>query len=53
VGSSYLASEEPRLHFGLGEATMVQEVVVRWPDGRQTRLSEIAANHQLHISPSD
>jgi hypothetical protein len=53
VGSSYLASEDLRLHFGLGEATRVQEVVVRWPDGRQTLLPDVAANQRLQVSPSD
>ncbi len=33
AGSSYLASEDPRLHFGLGRFTTMPQVVVRWPDG--------------------
>ena len=33
AGSSYLSSEDPRLHFGLGDATRVRELVVRYPDG--------------------
>lgn len=32
---SYLASNDPRVHVGLGSATRVEEVAVRWPDGRQ------------------
>ena len=31
AGSSYLSSEDPRLHFGLGKQTRVDEVVVRYP----------------------
>ena len=30
---SYLASNSPRVHFGLGAATRVEDVVVRWIDG--------------------
>src|SRR3954453_6103099 len=34
AGSSYLSSEDPRVHFGLGTATSVSQLVVRYPDGR-------------------
>lgn len=32
-GYSYLSSNDPRVHFGLGEAAHVEEIRVRWPDG--------------------
>jgi len=32
-GYSYLSSNDPRVHFGLGSATFVEEIHVRWPDG--------------------
>jgi hypothetical protein len=32
--SSYLSSSSPWLHFGLGALTRVDEIRVRWPDGR-------------------
>ncbi|HEY1784276.1 MAG TPA: CRTAC1 family protein, partial [Pirellulales bacterium] len=32
-GSSYLVSNDPRVHFGLGEAVEVGRVEVVWPDG--------------------
>ena len=31
---SYLASNDPRVHVGLGEAARVDDVRVRWPDGK-------------------
>lgn len=34
VGSSYAASEDPRLHFGLGSNTRVDRVEVIWPRHR-------------------
>jgi hypothetical protein len=38
AGSSYLSSEDPRVHFGLGTAPKVLEVKVRYPDGTATRM---------------
>ena len=32
-GSGYLASNDPRVHFGLGKAGSIESIVVRWPDG--------------------
>ena len=34
-GSSYLCSNDPRGHFGLGEADRVDGIHVLWPDGRE------------------
>ncbi|MCE2424112.1 MAG: CRTAC1 family protein [Pseudomonadales bacterium] len=31
--SSYLSANSPRVHFGLGSATAIEEVMVHWPDG--------------------
>jgi Na+-translocating ferredoxin:NAD+ oxidoreductase RnfD subunit len=36
AGSSYLSSEDPRVHFGLGRAT-VRSLTVRFPDGAVKR----------------
>ena len=44
VGSSYLSSEDPRLFFGLGKATSVRSLVVRYPGGKTTRRSGVAAD---------
>jgi hypothetical protein len=37
-GDSHRCQHSGRLHFGLGEVAAVEEVAVRWPDGRQTVL---------------
>jgi hypothetical protein len=47
AGSSYLSSEDPRPHFGLGNATEVRNVTVRWPDGTTVELGELAANQAV------
>ncbi len=49
AGSSYLSSEDPRVHFGLGGAAEVRELVVRWPGGEETRLSDVAANRLVEV----
>jgi hypothetical protein len=33
AGSSYLGSEDPRLHFGLADAQGVDRLEIRWPEG--------------------
>jgi hypothetical protein len=50
AGSSYLSSEDPRLHFGLGAATRVRELVVRFPGGGLvTRRSDVAVDRLVTI----
>jgi ASPIC and UnbV/FG-GAP-like repeat len=51
AGSSYLSSEDPRLHFGLGDADAVREVLVRSPGGALTRLRDIAADRLVVVEP--
>jgi enediyne biosynthesis protein E4 len=33
-GGSYLSNNDPRLHFGLGPATKIDDIEIHWPDGR-------------------
>ncbi|MEX2614011.1 MAG: FG-GAP-like repeat-containing protein [Gaiellaceae bacterium] len=42
AGSSYLSSEDPRVHFGLGDAPIVKELRVRFPGGAVTRRSNVS-----------
>ncbi|HEY7692681.1 MAG TPA: FG-GAP-like repeat-containing protein [Gaiellaceae bacterium] len=51
AGSSYLSSEDPRLHFGLGPATQVRELTVRYPDGHTSRLRDVAADRIVSALP--
>jgi tetratricopeptide (TPR) repeat protein len=43
-GGSYLSAGDHRLHFGLGSATRVDSVEVRWPSGRVDRYTGIVAD---------
>lgn len=49
LARGYLSSVQNVLHFGLGAADQVDEIVIEWPDGRETRLENIAANQILTI----
>lgn len=51
AGSSYLSSEDPRAHFGLGSDDRVAKVDVRWPDGSNTTISDVAANQVIQMEP--
>jgi hypothetical protein len=44
AGSSYLSSEDPRVHFGLGEASRVRELRVKFPDGKVERRRDLAVD---------
>ena len=43
-GGSYLSQNDLRLHFGLGQATKIDSVEVRWPSGKVEKLSGLAAD---------
>jgi tetratricopeptide (TPR) repeat protein len=46
---SFLSTSDPRLHFGLGEATRVESLEVRWPSGRVDRFKDLAADTAYHL----
>ena len=47
--SSFLVSNDPRVHFGLGDAASYQSILVIWPDGRQESFSGGSADRRLEI----
>jgi hypothetical protein len=49
AGSSYLSSEDPRVHFGLGDAKRVSKLEVRLPGGRVLRRTNVAADRILDL----
>ncbi|MDX6628719.1 MAG: hypothetical protein QOH00_965 [Gaiellales bacterium] len=51
AGSSYLSSEDPRVFFGLGSATRLRSLVVRYPGGKTTRLTGVAADQIVKLGP--
>jgi hypothetical protein len=49
AGASYLSSEDPRVTFGLGTATRVKALVVRWAGGGTTRIRNVAADSVVTV----
>jgi hypothetical protein len=43
-GGSYLSTSDRRIHFGLGNATSVDRLEVRWPTGKVETRTNVAAN---------
>ncbi len=40
----YIASVDPRIHFGLGEEVEISSVKIQWPDGKVQNLSSLEIN---------
>ncbi len=50
AASSYLASNDPRVHVGLGQEAVVRNVTVRWPDGARERFGDLPADRIAVLS---
>tara|TARA_B100002003_G_scaffold202382_2_gene194596 strand:- start:3040 stop:3456 length:417 start_codon:yes stop_codon:yes gene_type:complete len=50
AAGSYLASHDPRVHFGLGSAARVRAVRVRWPDGALESFGDFQAGQTFELS---
>lgn len=48
---SYLCSSDPRLLFGLGDATTVDRIEVTWPDGTQERRPGGPSDRWVEVRP--
>jgi enediyne biosynthesis protein E4 len=46
----YLSTMEPYIHFGLDEDTLVNEIKITWPDGKEQIVRNVKANQVLTIS---
>ena len=44
-----LLKNDPRLHFGLGEATRADRIEVVWPSGTKTVLTDVAGDRVIEI----
>ncbi len=50
AGGSFLSSNDPRLHFGLGHRKRVDSIEIRWPTGKVDRYQNLEANRILSFS---
>jgi hypothetical protein len=48
-GGSYLASHDPREILGLGEATKIDAVEIRWPSGKIDHLTNLPVNTYVKV----
>jgi hypothetical protein len=49
ANSSYLSASDARLHFGLGAATRVDGVLVRWPSGLVEKVASMTVDRETVI----
>ncbi len=49
-GDSYLSHSDWRLHFGLGAATKVDEVTIRWPGGASEKLTNLSVDRAWTVT---
>lgn len=52
AGEGYLGTPSKRLHFGLGDAEVVDRLEVVWPDGGRTELMEVALDTAYRLRRS-
>jgi hypothetical protein len=52
-GGGYNSQSDFRLHFGLGKATQVEGLEIRWPSGIVQKLSAVKANQILSVTEQE
>lgn len=50
AGDGFLSQSSKSLHFGLGDASEIERLVVRWPGGKKEEFSEIKINGQYSVT---
>jgi len=53
TASSYQASSDKRLHFGLGSATNIERIDIRWPSGIRQVLRDVKADQILSVKEAN
>ena len=49
----YLSTIQIEPHFGLGNVTKIDSVLIKWPDGKEQLLQNVAADQMLTINKKD
>jgi hypothetical protein len=50
LARGYLSTSEPILHFGLGDAAVIDRLTIIWPSGHRQTLSAVAADQHYTIT---
>ena len=53
AGDGYMCTNESVLHFGIGNADLIDEMTVRWPDGGSQSFSDLKANGRYLVVQGD
>ncbi len=48
-GMSYQSAQDPRVHFGLDQRSIVDQIEIKWPSGELTKLTNLKADQILAI----
>ena len=49
TSSSYLSASDPRIHFGLGNSTIVECIRIQWPSGIVQTMLDVEADRQVQV----
>ena len=53
LSRGFYASDEPLVHFGLGQATRIQRLIIDWPSGISQTLTDLAPDRTYTITEPD
>ena len=48
--SAFLSQGDPRIHFGLGQASIVQRIQIKWPSGTVQTLADVRVDQILQVT---
>jgi hypothetical protein len=48
-GSSFASQPDVRVHFGVGKASLADQITIQWPSGARTALKGIEANQSIKV----
>lgn len=49
----YLSQGAARLHFGLGQVSMVDQITIKWPSGLSNILTNVSADQQIVVTEGE
>jgi hypothetical protein len=52
LSRGYMSAQDPTEHFGLGDATSIDSIEVRWPSGKVSRHHDLPVDHRFTIAES-